>query len=118
MAVGFKWKKNLKQIETEALGGDKALLFMAEDWHRLYSPFVPMETGILNTGQARHYVEGGKGIIAHQSPYAHRLYNGKGFRFAREHHPLASAEWDKAAISAGKDKQLANDMQKYITRGH
>ncbi len=117
MSVQLKWNRPIKQIVGDALGGDKTLLFMAQTYARLYNPFVPMDTGMLATGAVQYGVDNGAGFIRHTSPYAHRQYNGDGFNFSQERHPLASAHWDEAAKQAGKGKVLAADIQAYIRSG-
>ena len=115
--VTFGWNRPVEQIIRDATGGDKTALFMAETWHRLYSPFVPMDTGTLDVKQTTHSAENGVGIISHNAPYAHRLYNGNGYSFRKTEHPLATSHWDEAAKQAGKGKQLAAETQAFIRGG-
>lgn len=115
--VSFNWNKSIDQIVKDATGGDKTLLFATQDWHRLYEPFVPMDTGMLATGAVDHYVEGGQGIIHHKAPYANKMYNGDGLNFQKTHHPLATAHWSDAAKQAGKADQLAKEVEEFIKRG-
>ena len=41
MNVEFKWNKPIPQITKEATGGDRTLLFMANEAKRLMDPYVP-----------------------------------------------------------------------------
>ena len=112
----FKWNKPIAAVVKEATGGTKTLLFMAATWHRLYTPWVPMQSGALSS-IVEYLVEGNKGIILHKVPYANRQFNGGGFNFRRDKHPLAQAQWDNGAISAGKGAVLARDTEAFIRRG-
>lgn len=85
--------------------------FAATEWHRLYLPYVPMRTGML-AGQ----VVITPGQIEHTVPYAHYIYNGTGFNFRKDLHPLASAAWDKKAEPTQKRK-LVRAMQQYVDSG-
>jgi hypothetical protein len=115
--------------------------FAAMEWHRLYSPYVPMDTGALMDS-----VEFEPKTIIHTQPYAHYLYEGEvygpnyaikkngvvtGFRspagvpktptgrplnYSHVMHGLASAEWDKAAVPAQMDA-LVSALQNYIDGG-
>jgi len=64
------------------------------EWHRLYTPYVPMDTGLL-ASQVK--IDAAERSIAHTVPYANRQYYGGGLNFKRDRHPLASARWDQAA---------------------
>ena len=64
----------------------------AREWHSLYAPYVPMDTGRLLRD-----VRFGPGIIEHRAPYARRVYYGAGLNFRRDRHPLAVARWSRAA---------------------
>jgi hypothetical protein len=84
--------------------------FAAQQWHRLYQPYVPMRTGTL-----AQQVTITPGQIEHTAPYAHYIYDGH-FHFRRDLHPLASREWDRAAEPTQKPK-LVREMQKYVDSG-
>ena len=64
----------------------------AREWHSLYAPYVPMDTGRLLRD-----VCFGPGTIEHRAPYARRVYYGAGLNFRRDRHPLAVARWSRAA---------------------
>lgn len=78
--------------------------------HALCSPYVPMDTGMLdqNVSITESYTE-------YKSPYAKCMYYGHGFRFSKEKHPLATSEWDKAMKNA-RGGQLAREIEQYINR--
>lgn len=85
--------------------------FAATQWHRLYSPYVPMRKGKL-----KNTVSITPGQIEHTVPYAHYQYNGTNFHFYKEKNPKASAQWDKAAEPTQKPK-LISSMQAYVNQG-
>lgn len=85
--------------------------FAATEWHKLYEPYVPMQTGMLKDTVSIRPKE-----IEHTVPYARYQYNGTGFHFRRDMHPKASAKWDEAAAPTQLPK-LASAMQAYIDSG-
>ena len=114
MTVTFKWHTSPEAIANRAVG-QGAKMFAAATWHKLYTPFVPMDTGNL-ASNVSYSTEGGMGTITHAGPYAAYQYYGSGFNFRRDKHPLASAHWDQAARAAGKADALAKALQGYIGR--
>ena len=80
-------------------------------WYRLYTPYVPMDTGRLAT-----QVRIAPGEIEHLAPYAAHVYRGRGMRFRRDRHPLATRQWDKAARGAQLPK-LISRMQEFVDKG-
>lgn len=87
--------------------------FAAVTWHRLYLPYVPMETGMLSKDQ----VHIGKGEIEHYAPYAHRHYEGHfNYAYPGNQHPKASRQWDKAAEPT-QGPELVKAIQGYINSG-
>lgn len=84
--------------------------YAASEWHRLYSPYVPMKTGKLRDLVAIRPKE-----IEHTVPYAHYQYEGH-FNFREDKNPKASRHWDKAAKPT-EEKKLIQSLQKYIDQG-
>ena len=84
--------------------------FAAGEWHGLYTPYVPMDSGdlfkIVNIKPKE---------IEHNVPYAHRVYEGD-FNFRKDNHPKASRRWDEAARPTEEPK-LISAMQGYIDSG-
>lgn len=91
------------------LESDRLWIYAAQQWHRLYYPYIPYQTGTL-AGTVR--IEPGQ--ITHTVPYAHRIYEGR-FRFNTDQHPLASRQWDKAAATTQLPK-LERLLKDYIER--
>lgn len=115
--VIFNWNRPVSQIITDVTGGDKTLKFMAVTWHRLYDPWVPMDTGTLAHDAIEYSVESGKGVIRHKAPYAGRTYRGENMKFHKDKHPLAQAYWDEGAKQAGRAESLASETETFIKRG-
>jgi hypothetical protein len=97
---------------TSRVNNDPAFwTFAATEWHRLYEPYVPMQTGMLKDTVSIRPKE-----IEHTVIYARYQYNGTGFNFRRDMHPKASAKWDQAAAPTQLPK-LASSLQAYIDSG-
>ena len=115
MSVTFKWNNSPAAIANRIINpGVK--LFAATTWHKLYTPFVPMETGNLASNVA-YGTDGSMGTITHAGPYAAYQYYGDGFNFRRDKHAMASAHWDQAAKAAGKLPALVQSVQGYLGAG-
>ncbi len=89
---------------------DRFWKFAAQEWHRLYSPYVPMQTGNLVSNVSIEPKQ-----ITHNVPYAFRQYNGQ-FKFRKDKHPLACGKWDVAA-KPSQESKLLNTLQNYIESG-
>lgn len=98
--------RNLQKVDNDAFW-----IFAANEWWRLYFPWVPFDTGTL----ARQVHITPK-QIEHTAPYAYTTYNGRHRRFRKDKHPLASAHWDKAAAPTQGHK-LISAMQAYVDSG-
>lgn len=85
--------------------------FAATEWHKLYDPYVPMQTGLLKSSVLIRPKE-----IEHVVPYARRIYYGDGFHFRKDMHPKASARWDQAATPTQLPK-LKVALQNYVDSG-
>lgn len=86
-------------------------IYAATEWHRLYEPYVPMQSGLLKDTVSIRPKE-----IEHTVPYARYQYYGTGFNFRRDMHPKASAKWDLAAAPTQLPK-LASSLQAYVDSG-
>lgn len=135
MSTEMRWNKPIPQIAKEATGGNRTLLFMAQEAKRLMDPYVPARDLVL-AKNVRTYVEGGHGVVHYLSPYARFQYNGlvmvsriTGSPWAKKgeskvptnrplhhstaRHPLATSEWDKAMKTARMDDYL-QAVQNYV----
>lgn len=90
--------------------GEGTMTYVHTRLHAYMSPYVPMETGMLDetvdiTPKCVHY----------KVVYAHRQWDGKNFHFSKDQHPLATAHWEEAAMAAKKD-DLCKDITDYLRR--
>lgn len=85
--------------------------FAANEWHKMISPFTPMDTGNLFRNVTIR-----PGEIEYNAPYATTVYN-RHRNYSKDLHPLATEGWDAAAAAAGKDRDLIRSMQGYIDSG-
>ncbi len=138
MSVIFRWNKLIPHITKEALGGDRTLLFMANEAKRFMNPYVPA----LNMGlsqNVRTYTENGNGVVHYTSPYANYQYKGvlmvsrltgsswakhgeskvttgKPLKYNKSRHPLATSEWDRA-MKAARMGAYTSAIQKFVNGG-
>lgn len=96
----------------KAVTGNQFGTFAASEWHRLYLPYVPFDTGIL-----ANQVNITPWEIEHTAPYAQYQYYSEGHHFNRSIHPKASAKWDKAAAATQKIN-LYRSLQNYVNSGN
>ena len=124
---------------ADKLENDSAFwTYAASEWHKLYSPYVPFESGTL-----RDSVTIAPNTITHNAPYAHYQYTGdvygpnypitqNGVRVGyysptnRPKHPTgkrlkyknpkAAAKWDQVAAATQAPK-LISSLQAYIDSG-
>lgn len=127
------------QKHVNKIMNDRGLwIYAATQWHKLYKPYVPKETGALRDTVIIRPKE-----IEHTAPYAHYQYTGEvygpnypiyqngihtGFystpnrkkkptgKKLKYRNPKASKEWDKKAESTQKHK-LISSLQGYINSG-
>ena len=104
---GVDIKKHRKALQNAAFWTRAA-----REWYKLYTPYVPMDTGRLLRD-----VRFSPGTIDHRAPYARRVYHGAGLDFRRDRHPLAAANWDRAAEKARRD-ELLRRLQALVDAGH
>ena len=125
MSMTFQWNKPVAAIAKEATGGNKILLFMANEAKRLMDPYVPAKNMVLSQN-VRVYVEEGVGVVHYVSPYARfqhegllmisrvtgspfalhgesKVTTGRRLNYNRSRHPLATSEWEKAMKAAKMD---------------
>lgn len=99
-------KEILKQLHSDRVGK-----FAAVEWLRLYTPYVPYDTGMLAED-----VSISPWKITHTVPYARYQYEGDYFHFDKAQHPLAGSRWDERASPLQLPK-LIKAMQAFIDRG-
>lgn len=110
MKISVEANIDVPRRSRQVMEDDGLWTFAATEWHRLYSPYVPlqegnlMETVVITPKQVEHTV-----------PYAHYQYEGS-LNHSTNKHPLASRRWDEAAEPTQKSK-LISAMQGYIDSG-
>jgi len=100
---GFQWNKSVPRLINDLGFNAPFNIAVAESAGRYMNPFVPMQTGILS----QTYDTGADllgGYVRYTQPYAHYQYNGVGFNFSHEQHPLATHHWDKAMMLSKGDQ--------------
>ena len=138
MKIEFRLNKPAPQIMKEATGGNKTLLFMANEAKRLMDPYVPALNNEL-AQNVRTYVEDETGIVHYTSPYAHYQHEGylmvsritgspwakkgeskvmteKRLEHNKSKHLLATSEWEKAMKAAHMD-DFTSAVQRYVKGG-
>lgn len=88
--------------------------FAAVEWHKLYKPWCPWNTGHLYQN-VNISAQSGTGTIEHFMPYAGKVYDFNN-NYRKDMAPNASAQWDKAAEPTQKPK-LIKAMQAYVDNG-
>lgn len=102
----FSWDKSVNRI-VDDLGFNKPMnLALAETSARYMNPFVPMRDGFLSQTYTTGVDDLG-GYVDYTMPYARKQYNGKGFNFSKEMHPLATDHWDKYMMVVKGDQLIA-----------
>lgn len=129
---------NVQRLHDKVMNDRAFWTYAATEWHRLYKPYVPFESGALRDTVIIRPKE-----IEHTAPYAHYQYTGQvygpnypiyqngvhtGFysppnrkkkptgKSLKYKNPKASKEWDKKAEATQKHK-LISSLQSYIDSG-
>lgn len=76
---------------------------------------VPKETGNLEES-AKTGVEGNKGYISYNTPYARRLYYNPQFNFRTDKNPNAQGRWMDSFIHGPKKDWLAKAYGEFLKR--
>lgn len=101
---------NKKKTVDRICNNEKLGKFMAETTARYMDKFIPMDSGMLAQNFTTEPF-----VITYTQPYAHRMFDGEGFNFSKDKHPLAQARWDKACKSA-HSKDIAKEVEEYLKR--
>lgn len=99
----FQWDKPQSKIENDLGFNDPFNLAFAETSARYMNKHVPMLHGPLSQTYQTGVDKDG-GYVKYIQPYSHRQYNGVGFNFTTDFHPLATDHWDKAMMIADGDR--------------
>lgn len=90
----------------------KVGLFVASTCEKYMNTYVPMDTGMLSQNTTIQPFR----VIYNTEPYATYIYHGAGLNFNKEKHPLATAYWDKAMLSARKN-DISRQVSDYLRKG-
>jgi len=102
-------KNKINPLKYRKILNNRALwIFGSTQWHTLYSPFIPMDSGKLMSDVR---IEPKR--IIYLVPYAKRQYYSNAFNFRTDRHSKATYKWDKAAKST-QFRKLIQSMNKYI----
>ena len=90
-----------KALENMVTGliDDKTMLEIHNEYAKIVDPWVPYLNNPLSTT-----LEITPQYIEYLVPYAHKQYTHPEFNHTVEHHPLATAYWDKVAMQTELDK--------------
>lgn len=69
----------------------------------IVDPYVPYDTGKLS-GEVDYVHSMDGSAVVYTAPYAAKQYYGEEFHHTTEHHPLATAHWDKVAMQTERDR--------------
>lgn len=99
-----------KKATFRRIFGDGTMTYVHTRLHAYMSPFVPMDTGMLDqtvdiTPECVHY----------RVPYAHRQWDGENFHFSKDEHPLATSHWEKAMMIS-KGDEFCEEITDYLRR--
>lgn len=109
--MSYKIKFKPPQKVYNRLITKKVKLFANTTLYKLVDPYVPFREGNL-----AHNVDITADYVLYKVPYARRMYYGKGFKFSKDKHPLATSHWDEVAMRTRK-QQLIQSIENYIERG-
>ena len=108
--VNINEEKIKNKVKNDKFGKTVSL-----EWKRLIDPYTPRDTGNL---MQRVDIEPFR--IHYKMPYAEEVYyNREGKVFITQgsgRNPYATAQWDKAAESAGKKTNLYSALNNYLKR--
>ncbi|WP_066689069.1 hypothetical protein [Christensenella intestinihominis] len=113
--IRFKWNQPVPRIIDDVGINAKTAKYAAQDWYRLYYAFIPYREGYL-AKNIQILALPNKAVIRHNEPYAEKIYHGAHMRFGKSTHRLASAYWDRVAMTAGKKDKLISDVQAFVKR--
>lgn len=96
----------LEKVQSDRFG-----LLVSNEWKRLIDPYTPRDTGIMQDTAVL-----GAFSIHYKTPYATRVYYGKGYNFQKKN-PYSTYEWDKAAANAGQLDKLTRTLNNALQSG-
>lgn len=94
----------------QAISDEGVLTQVHQEFANIIDPYVPYDTGALSQN-----IEVTAEGVRYTEDYAYKQYHGEEFRHKTEHHPLATAYWDKVAMQTEKER-LAQTVKEIIVR--
>ena len=110
----FRFNKSLREVISGSGVNSDALAYCMGDARKLMHEFVPMDTGRL-ADSVQESIEGNRGVITYNTPYARYCYYGEALNFGREKNPKAGAFWDRAMMQVYQG-ELYSRVEKYIKK--
>lgn len=98
------------QQKLENLIDERVMLEVHDLFAKMCDPYVPFLEGPLS-----QTVEVASDGVTYIQPYAHYQYHGVEFNHTLDYHPLASAQWDKAMMSA-KGEEFTEQVKQILIR--
>jgi hypothetical protein len=95
----------------EKVQGDRFGLLVSNEWKRLIDPYTPRDTGTMQDTAVL-----GAFNIHYKTPYATRIYYGKGYNFQKKN-PYSTYEWDIKASVSGQLNKLYRILNNALQSG-
>lgn len=102
--------RKVDQVVNNVIADDATMLEIHNLFAKILDPYVPFLEGPLS-----QTVEVTPEHVRYIQPYAHYQYYGIDFNHTLDYHPLASAMWDKAAMSV-KMEEFEEQVKQIIIR--
>ena len=98
--------KILAKVQNDRFG-----LLVSNEWKRLIDPYTPRDTGTMQDTAVL-----GAFNIHYKTPYATRIYYGKGYNFQKKN-PYSTYEWDIKASESGQLDKLYRTLNNALQSG-
>ena len=95
----------------EKVTSDRFGLLVSNEWKRLIDPYTPRDTGTMQDTAVL-----GAFNIHYKTPYATRIYYGKGYNFQKKN-PYSTYEWDIKASESGQLDKLYLTLNNALQSG-
>lgn len=95
----------------EKVQGNRFGLLVSNEWKRLIDPYTPRDTGTMQDTAVL-----GAFNIHYKTPYATRIYYGKGYNFQKKN-PYSTYEWDIKASESGQLDKLYRTLNNALQSG-
>jgi hypothetical protein len=106
LIIDLNEPKILDKVTSNRFG-----LLVSNEWKRLIDPYTPRDTGIMqDTAELSAF------HIHYKTPYATRIYYGKGYNFQKKN-PYSTYEWDVKADRAGQKDKLYRTLNNALQSG-